>query len=344
MLDAISIDNCRLLIQTLGHSLWQASAVAVLCWLVLRSLPARKAGTRYAVTCGGLLVVVLATLMTAAAVSTSATALTNFDEETGQRSNISTSNSAPLPNEQNSVTSARPSDDHDQTEAAPPDHSAASHTVEAAVTDPVADDDRPALAISEVTRQSQHAWPALAAGVWGLGVLAMMLRLVRTIVALRKLEPCRTPADDTMLSQVRDVISELSRRMNLRWPVSLVVSDKVSVPGIVGTFWPTLLMPPAMLTGVPIEQLRIVIAHELAHAKRFDFLVNLGQLLVESFLFFNPAVWWLSRQIRIEREACCDAAAVAATGSAVPVARTLLDIVDRLTESLAACPESCCVA
>ncbi|MFT5323084.1 MAG: hypothetical protein ACI8P0_000930 [Planctomycetaceae bacterium] len=93
-------------------------------------------------------------------------------------------------------------------------------------------------------------------------------------------------------------------------------------------------MPPAMLTGVPIEQLRIVIAHELAHARRFDFLVNLGQLLVESLLFFNPAVWWLSRQIRIEREACCDAVAVAATGSAVPVARTLLAIVDRLTESL----------
>jgi hypothetical protein len=72
MLDAVSIDSCRLLIQTLGHSLWQAGVVAALCWLMLRSLPARKAGTRYAVTCGGLLIVVFASLLTAATVMPSA--------------------------------------------------------------------------------------------------------------------------------------------------------------------------------------------------------------------------------------------------------------------------------
>jgi len=334
MLDAISIDNCRLLIQTLGHSLWQASVVAVLCWLVLRSLPARKAGTRYAVTCGGLVVVVLATLMTAAAVSTSVTTSTDIESAGASRRNGSTGNSSQPLSEQNSVTPARPSDGPAQTEAAPSDHFAVSHAAKAGATDSETGNLRRVSTTSQLATQSQLAWPALAAGVWLVGVLAMLFRLVRTIVALRRLEPYTTLADDTILSQVRDVISDLSRRMNLRWPVSLVVSDKMSVPGLIGTFWPTLLMPPAMLTGVPIEQLRIVIAHELAHAKRFDFLVNLGQLLVESFLFFNPAVWWLSRQIRIEREACCDAAAVAATGSAVPVARTLLDIVDRLTESL----------
>jgi beta-lactamase regulating signal transducer with metallopeptidase domain len=339
MLDAISIDNCRLLIQTLGHSLWQASVVAVLCWLVLRSLPARKAGTRYAVTCGGLLVVILATLMTAA-VSPFVAASTDIDAVTPSRPGVSNGNSAQSLIDQDKVTTSPLNDRHAQAEFVPPDHSATSPAVEAAVTGLKVDDRRSAVTTSEVTKQSQFAWPALAAAVWVFGVLGMMFRLARIVVALRKLEPCRTLADDTMLSQVRDVILDLSRRMNLRWPVSLVVSDKVSGPGIVGTFWPTLLMPPAMLTGVPVEQLRIVIAHELAHAKRFDFLVNLIQLLVESFLFFNPAVWWLSRQIRIEREACCDAAAVAATGSAVPVARTLLDIVDRLTESLGTGPAS----
>jgi len=337
MLDAVSIDHCRMLIQTLGHSLWQAGIVAVLCWLTLRSLPAKRTTTRYAVASGGLLVVVLATLMTAATVSTDVTTSTDTDAATTRGSEISTIESSPLQTEQAPVESARQSSPHadqDQTKVAPSGHSVTSHTAEEVATDFEADRRRPASTTSEVTKQSQLAWPALAAGLWVFGVLGMMLRLVRTIVALRKLEPSQTPTDETMLSQVRGVIQELSHRMNLRWPVSLVVSDKVSVPGIVGTFWPTLLMPPAMLTGVPIEQLRIVIAHELAHAKRFDFLVNLGQLLVESFLFFNPAVWWLSRQIRIEREACCDAAAVTATGSAVPVARTLLDIVDRLTESL----------
>ena len=123
MLDAISIDNCRLLIQTLGHSLWQASVVAVLCWLVLRSLPARKAGTRYAVTCGGLVVVVLATLLTAAAVSPAVPASMNIDSAAARPIDSTVNSPTPL-SEQNSVTAAQPSDDHDQTKAASSDHSA----------------------------------------------------------------------------------------------------------------------------------------------------------------------------------------------------------------------------
>jgi len=334
MLDAVFIENCRLLIQTLGHSLWQASIVAVFCWLALRRLPARRSETRYAVVCGGLVAVVLAMLVTAAAVFTSATTSTGIDAETGPRSNVPTSNSHSLLTDQTSMTVSRLSDPRGLTEVVPPSHSATSHAVEAHVTAPKADDRRPASTTSDITKQSQFAWPALAAGVWGIGVLTMLFRLVRVIVALRNLRASSESVDDTRVAQIREVMAELSRRMKLRWPVSLMISDKVSVPGIVGTYWPTLLLPPAMLTGVPIEQLRIVIAHELAHARRYDFLVNLGQLLVESFLFFNPAVWWLTRQIRIEREACCDALAVAATGSAVPVARTLLAIVEQLTESL----------
>ena len=62
-----------------------------------------------------------------------------------------------------------------------------------------------------------------------------------------------------------------------------------------------------MLSSVPVEQSRIILAHELAHIRRHDGIINLIQLLIESVLFFNPAVWWLSRQIRVEREACCDA-------------------------------------
>jgi beta-lactamase regulating signal transducer with metallopeptidase domain len=338
MLDAVSIDNCRFLTQTLGHSLWQASVAATVCWLALRSLPAKQATKRYAVTCGGLLAVVLATLITAAAVTTSSTIPMDAEVATARNSAAPSGNSHPTEVPQHSVAAASSGDNHDRTAATHADHASAigGHEMEVAGSDSKVADRSPAIDSADRGQQSQLMWPVIVAGVWSFGVLAMMFRLARTIVALRRLQPSETPVDETMLSQLGEVIAELSRRMNLRWPVALVVSDKVLVPGIVGTFWPTLLIPPAMLTGVPVEQLRIVIAHELAHARRFDFLVNRGQLLVESFLFFNPAVWWLSRQIRIEREACCDASAVAATGSAVPVARTLLDIVDRLTESLGA--------
>lgn len=339
MLDAVSIDNCRLLIQTLGHSLWQASCVAIFCWLGLRSLPARKAVTRYAVTCGGLVVVVFASLLTAATIAKTSESPT-ADKLPGNRPLTSlsqrTGSTHQAERTQDASDAAATNDDHATHSKRHPTPVTAAHDGHADIVNP----DAVIVAQKAATNTAQRAerstlvWPAIVAAVWGFGVLVMLLRLVRVIVGLQKLQLSQTPIDDTVLGQLREIIADLSRKMNLRWPVSLVVSDKVSVPGIVGTFWPTLLMPPAMLTSVPLEQLRIVIAHELAHAKRFDFLVNLGQLLVESLLFFNPAVWWLSRQIRIEREACCDAAAVAATGAAVPVARTLLDIVDRLTASL----------
>jgi beta-lactamase regulating signal transducer with metallopeptidase domain len=339
MLDAVSIENCHLLIQTLGHSLWQASVVAVLCWLVLRSLPARNAGTRYTVTCGGLLLVVFASLLTAATVAKTSESPT-ADNLRGDRALASLAQSTETAHQtersHDADVTAATYDDHATHSDTHPDPVAATHGEDADVVNSDALTVAPIAApnTAQQAEQSMLVWPAIVAGVWGFGVLAMLFRLVRVIVALRRLQPSHKPVEDSLLNQLREVIAELSQKMSLRWPVALIVSDKVSVPGIVGTFWPTLLMPPAMLTGVPIEQLRIVIAHELAHARRFDFLVNLGQLLIESLLFFNPAVWWLSRQIRIEREACCDAVAVAATGSAVPVARTLLAIVDRLTESL----------
>jgi len=337
MLDAVSIDSCRLLIQTLGHSLWQAGVVAALCWLMLRSLPARKAGTRYAVTCGGLLIVVFATLLTAATVMPSVEP-PEADELTWHRTSdrlVQTIRAADrAARSHHANDNAPPNDDHATHSEAHPDRVAAVHgdVADFASSNTPTVGSNISLNTVQRTDQSTPVWPAIVVGLWGFGVLAMLFRLSRVIVGLRKLQPSHSPIDDSVLSQLREIIADLSQRMNLRWPVALVVSDKVLMPGIVGTLWPTLLMPPAMLTGMPIEQLKIVIAHELAHVRRFDFLVNLGQLLVESLLFFNPAVWWLSRQIRIEREACCDAVAVEATGSALPVARTLLSIVERLRE------------
>src|SRR5208283_2158814 len=81
--------------------------------------------------------------------------------------------------------------------------------------------------------------------------------------------------------------------------------------------------------------IQLILLHELAHIRRGDYLVNLCQLLVESLLFFNPAVWWISRQIRQEREACCDAVAVALAGERLQFARTLAQAAG---EALAAAP------
>ena len=91
----------------------------------------------------------------------------------------------------------------------------------------------------------------------------------------------------------------------------------------VGYLRPMVLLPAAMVTQMQPEMLEAVIAHELAHIRRFDLWINLGQRVAETLLFYHPAVWWLSICLRSERELCCDELAVKATGRRLAYASTL---------------------
>jgi hypothetical protein len=86
------------------------------------------------------------------------------------------------------------------------------------------------------------------------------------------------------------------------------------------------LLPVSALAGLSPQQLEAILAHELAHIRRHDYLVNLLQTLVETLLFYHPAVWWLSHRIRIERENCCDDLAVSLCGDPYAYARALADL------------------
>lgn len=104
----------------------------------------------------------------------------------------------------------------------------------------------------------------------------------------------------------------------------------MTAPAALGFARPLILWPASWLSGIPESQLRIALAHELAHLRRHDYLVNLFQLLAEALLFFNAAVWWISRRIRVEREACCDKAAARVAGSELEVARSLASLAGAL--------------
>src|SRR4029453_7173140 len=86
---------------------------------------------------------------------------------------------------------------------------------------------------------------------------------------------------------------------------------------------PGVLLPPATLMGLTPLQLEAILAHEIGHIKRYDYLVNMLQMLAETLLFYHPAVWWTSKKIRIERELCCDDLAVRYSGNALRYARAL---------------------
>ena len=93
--------------------------------------------------------------------------------------------------------------------------------------------------------------------------------------------------------------------------MTVAVCDSLASPVLVGIVRPLVLLPPAALTGWSPEQVEMVLLHELAHVRRWGNLVNLVQRVVEALLFFHPAVWWVSRWVRRDREECCDAVVVA---------------------------------
>jgi beta-lactamase regulating signal transducer with metallopeptidase domain len=103
-------------------------------------------------------------------------------------------------------------------------------------------------------------------------------------------------------------------------------SAKVLVPSAVGFFRPVVLLPTSALVGLSPEQVESLLAHELAHIRRHDYLVNVFQSVVETLLFYHPAVWWVSRRIRVERENCCDDLAVSISGNRLLYARALADM------------------
>ena len=121
----------------------------------------------------------------------------------------------------------------------------------------------------------------------------------------------------------QETLGRLLPRMGVRRRVRLLVSARVDVPAVLGWLRPVVLTPVGALTGLPAEHVEALLAHELAHIRRNDYLVNLLQGIVEAVLFYHPAVWWVSKQIRTERELCCDDLAVAASGDVLTYAQAL---------------------
>lgn len=124
----------------------------------------------------------------------------------------------------------------------------------------------------------------------------------------------------------QETVTRLAAQVGVRVRVRLMVTARVAVPCVIGWLKPVILLPPAALTGLTTLQLEMVLAHELSHIRRHDYLVNLLQVAVETLLFYHPAVRWVSRDARRERELCCDDSAVHACGDALHYAHALTDL------------------
>jgi TonB family protein len=170
-----------------------------------------------------------------------------------------------------------------------------------------------------------HSMPWLLAA-WMVGALFFVARLNFGLVVAGRLRRTGIEPPSAELQQRFDT---LRRRLGVARAVRLLHSARVQVPTVIGWLQPAVLIPVSCLTGLSTEQIEAIFCHELAHVRRHDYLVSVFQSLAEALLFYHPAVWWVSRQVRRERECCCDELAVANCGDALAYARALSYLEER---------------
>ena len=181
----------------------------------------------------------------------------------------------------------------------------------------------PATLLSAATAGASpgYDWPGMVVVFWLAGILVFSVRALGGWIVLERL--CRGNTE-TLPSRLRQRCLNFQRRLGIRTTVRYLESQSLDAPAVIGWLRPIVLLPVTAITGLSAQQLDAVIAHELAHIRRYDSLANLFQVTVESCLFYHPAVWWLSRRVRTEREHCCDDLAVALCGDATEYARALV--------------------
>jgi beta-lactamase regulating signal transducer with metallopeptidase domain len=156
--------------------------------------------------------------------------------------------------------------------------------------------------------------------LWFAGVLFLSLRTAGGLLVIEKM---RRKDTRPITRELFEKCLELQNRLGIGRFIYYCECATLDAPAVIGWFRPMVLLPATALTGLTEAQIEAVIAHELAHIRRFDGFINLFQIAVETLLFYHPAVWWVSRRIRVERENCCDDAAISIHGDAVDYARAL---------------------
>ncbi len=295
------------------HSLWQYAFIALGMMAVLRMMRRRTAAARYTACLAALAATVIAPAVTwpllPADTSPRAAVVTDSrmtweptadDVEAFAATNATTIPPALEPTQLSS--------------AAPPP--------ESVTTPPVAAETAaPAVRWWAPLETAISPWLPELVAVWCLGVLLFAIRPAWSWCLLRRL---RRTGVSIVPEAVQASLADAARRLGVRREVRLLQSTLVTVPMVVGYLRPVILLPLCVVSGFSASEVEAILAHELAHIRRHDYLANLLQTLIETVCFYHPAVWWLSFRIRQEREHCCDELAAHTLGSRAAYGRALL--------------------
>ncbi len=291
------------------HSTWLGCIVAALGWFSLQLIRNASADARHAVLCGWLL------LIPVSAVSLAIISRTPVD------TNPATENAA--------AVSASLDAQQSGTGDAPVSGTVRIAVANSAPTPPNSQEEQPGNAkdkkptVAEPQSNAMSGWVDGVVSGWLIGVVVLSLRLLLGwSVARRALHRGTSAVSDEIASTASGIVDSLG----IRRAVRVLESVGADVPTTIGFMSPVVFLPVSTIANLTPLELQAILAHELAHIRRCDFLVNLAQTVIETLLFFHPAVWWLSVRIRQEREIACDDAAIAVTGNRVSYARALTEV------------------
>jgi bla regulator protein blaR1 len=159
--------------------------------------------------------------------------------------------------------------------------------------------------------------------VWGIGLVFFMLKMMGGLLYIQQL---KTRMISPLSAEWQEHFAQLSIELGIRRPVQLLESALAKTPMALGWLKPVVLLPIGAVNHLTPAQVEAILAHELAHVLRQDYLLNLLQSLVEMLFYFNPAVWWISAHVRTERENCCDDIAVRHCGNSLAYAKALVSL------------------
>lgn len=284
---------------TLVHFLWQGTLVALVIAVLLYVLKDSSPSTRYLVSCAGLAIMTLLPVFTFAYLAPTIQPVYQFTDAPRaalQAANIQPGSSTPVTQPTTPITNSTNAGAEVQT---------VSQTT-------------PQFTLDAGSFRIYLPWLVAA---WLVGVLVLSVRLVGGLWLARQL---RIKATKPVSEMLESTLRELASKLNISKSVKLRESLAVKVPVVIGWLRLVILLPSSAITGLSVRQLELILAHELAHIHRHDYLVNLLQKIAETLLFYHPAVWWVSGAIRQERENCCDDLAIkVCEGDRLTYAKTL---------------------
>lgn len=163
----------------------------------------------------------------------------------------------------------------------------------------------------------------LVVSIYLIGLLFLMLKLMGGLILTLRL---RNVGFSNPEPHFQNSVVKIAKRLGIKRKIELLESRLVSIPVTIGQLKPLILMPIGTLTGIPSAQLEAILAHEIAHIRRADYLINIFQSVIEVLFFFNPSVWWISGIIRDERENICDDLAIEVCGESLILVKALVTV------------------